>query len=133
MCKKTCECLFLAILSILLGVGIGVLYFNAFLTGIAAAISVAILLAFVALIVLAILAKSGKDKECVCKVGKCVLGGSIVTIILGVVASAITLATASIIFAILIGLGGAAFFFTLFTLIALIDCAIECDKCDYRE
>jgi len=127
MCLKSCNCLISATVSILIGVVVGILFFNAILTGIATAIIIALIFAALALLILTIIGASKKENKCVCKVGKCALIGAILTIILGLIASVLTIATGSIGFAILIGLLGAAFFFTVFTIAEIIGCILECD------
>ena len=133
MCLRFCKCIGIAIISTLIGIAIGIAFFNGLLTGITAAIIIALIFAALSLLLLTIIGTSGirKVRECVCKIGNCALLGAITTIILGTIALALTLVTASVGFAILIGLGGAAFFFTLFSIAELISCIFEC-KYDYE-
>ena len=127
MCLKSCKCIISATVSILIGVVVGILFFIGTLTGIATAIIIALIFAALALLILTIIGASKKENKCVCKIGKCALIGAILTLILGLIASVLTIATGSIGFAILIGLLGAAFFFTVFTIAEIIGCILECD------
>ena len=127
MCLKSCKCIISATISILIGVAVGILFFVGILTGIVTAIIIALIFAALALLILAIIGASKKEERCICKIGKCALIGAILTLVLGLIASVLTLVTGSIGFAILIGLLGAAFFFTLFTVAEFIGCILECD------
>lgn len=127
MCLKSCKCIISATVSILIGVAVGILFFVGILTGIATAIIIALIFAALSLLILTIIGSSKKENKCVCKIGKCALIGAILTLILGLIASVLTIATGSIGFAILIGLLGAAFFFTVFTIAEIIGCILECD------
>ena len=114
-------------LEILIGVAVGILFFVGILTGIATAIIISLIFAALALLLVVIIGSSKKENKCVCKIGKCALIGAILTLILGLIASVLTIATANIGFSILIGLLGAAFFFTVFTIAEIIGCILECD------
>ncbi|MCI9063088.1 MAG: hypothetical protein HFJ17_00535 [Clostridia bacterium] len=131
MCFRFCKCVISATISILIGVAVGILFFNALIPGISTAVIISLILSALALLLLTIIGASGRENECVCRIGKCTLIGAISTLILGTIASVLTLVTASIGFAILIGLLGAAFFFTIFSIAELVGCVIEC-KCNYN-
>ena len=126
MCFKGCNCIISATVSILIGVVVGILFYNALLPAITTAVIITLIFAALAFLLLTIIGVSEKGDECVCKVGKCVLLGASLTLVLGLIASILTLATAVIGYAILVGLLGAAFFFTLFGVIELIGCILKC-------
>ncbi len=128
MCLRFCKCIGTAIISALLGVAVGILFFFSLITALTPAVIIALIFSVVSLLLLTITETSAvrKARECVCKFGKCILIGAIITIILGTVASVLTLIAGSVGFAVLIGLGASAFFFTLFSVAELIGCMIEC-------
>ena len=133
MCFNAYRCVASAIISILLGVVIGIVFFNALLPGIIAAIIIALAFTALTLILLAIIGvfTKGNEKKCVCKVGKCALVGSIITLILATTAIIITLDTAVLATAIFIGILGATFLFTVFSVAEVIACILKC-KCNYE-
>ena len=126
MCFKGCNCVISATASILIGAVIGILFFSALIPAITTAVIIALIFAALTLLLLTIIGVSREEKECVCKVGKCVLLGASLTLVLGLISSVLTLATGAIGYAILVGLLGAAFFFTLFGVIELIGCLLKC-------
>lgn len=135
MCLKINKCFSTAIVSVLIGIAIGILFFNGILTGIEAGIIIALIFAGLSLLMLTIIGTSDrrKIKECTYDIGICAVIGAILTIIVGIIANTITVIIGSVGFAILIGVGGAAFFFTLFVIAQLIGCLLECNEdCKYE-
>ena len=126
MCFKGCNCIISATASILIGAVVGILFYSALIPAITTAVIITLIFAALAFLLLTLIGISGKDNECLCKVGKCVLLGTSLTLVLGLIASVLTLATGAIGYAILVGLLGAAFFFTLFGVIELIGCLLKC-------
>ena len=120
------------ILSILFGVGVGLLFFNGFLptitTGVilAAAVAGAVLILFW---ISVLCRKPYTDSDCVCENFGLLLTGAIGTLLSAFIIFSVTLVTASAIFAILIGL--AAFFFalTLAGTVSYLGCLADCDDC----
>lgn len=126
MCNSN-NCLAAIIIGVIAGVIIGLLFFFALIPGIITAIIVALIFAAISLILITIIAAFvEKDKEkCVCKDGKCIVIGSLGTIVLGIIALAITLTTGSVGVAILIGLLGAFLVETLISVLFLGLCLVK--------
>ena len=129
-----CGCLLALVIGLFIGVILGVVYFFGFLPTIALAIWALIVLAAVFLVLLVLVGAFGNGKvaRCICGNGNCLLAGIIGTIILGIIALAVGVATATIATAIIVGLFG--LFATLFiiALIILVMCIIEAN-CRCRE
>lgn len=122
MCNKQCNnCLAAIIIGAIAGVIIGLLFFFALIPGIITAIIVGLIFAAISLILITVIAAFAEKnaEKCVCKDGKCIVIGSIGTIVLGIVALAITLTTGSVGVAILIGLLGAFLVGTIISLLFL--------------
>ncbi|MBR5586961.1 MAG: hypothetical protein IKW02_03270 [Clostridia bacterium] len=121
------------ILSVLFGVGAGLLFYNGFLPTITTGIILAAAVAGGALILFWISLISRKpytDTDCVCENFGLLLTGAIGTLLSALVILSVTLVTTSTVFAILIGL--AAFFFalTFAGLVSYFSCLADCDDCD---
>lgn len=134
MCDKTNECLTAILISALLGLGIGFAFFTGAITGIIPALWIAFGIGVGTLVLLTILPiiTKGEEARCICKKGECVLLGALGTVILSIVSLTITLATASVAFAILVGVLGGFLVLTILALANLIRCLIR-TTCRYRE
>ena len=121
------------ILSILFGVGVGLLFFNGFLPTITTGVILAAAVAGASLILFwisALCRKPYTDTDCACENFGLLLTGAIGTLVSAFIIFSVTLVVTSTIFAILIGL--AAFFFalTLVGIVSYIGCLADCDNCD---
>ena len=133
MFRRNNNCTLILAIVAVLGIIVGVVAFNVAIPGIIIAIGVA--LAFTALILLlftgiAIKVK-GDEKECLCNYARCLSLGVVGTIITGVIALSVTIVTASIAIAILLGLLTAFALTTLLSFIGLVLCIAEkdCFRC----
>lgn len=128
MCNRDCKCLTTIFISLLLGVLIGFAFFIGVISGITAALIIALVLAAFGILTI-LLGRGRKDNYCICDDGRCLLLGIFGTIVTATIALSITLATGSIGFAILIGAVG---FFAVVTLLGIINvlfCIIRTDCC----
>lgn len=132
MCFRACRCVGAALISVLLGFVIGILYFNSILTGIIGVIIAALIFSALTFLILTIIGvfTRGKEELCTCREGKCTLLAAVLNLILGIVAISLTLAVANIGFAILVGLLGATFIFNILSLVGLLTCLFECERCN---
>lgn len=120
-------------LSIIFGVGVGLLFFNGFLPTITTGVIISAAVAAIALIlfwVSVITRKPYTDNDCVCENFGLLLTGAIGTLVSAFIIFSVTLVVTSPVFAILIGL--AAFFFalTLAGIVSYLGCLADCDDCD---
>ena len=124
MFRKNNNCILILAISAVLGIIVGVVAYNVTIPGIT--IALGITLAFTALILLlstgiALKAK-GNESDCLCNYSKCLALGIVGTIITGIIALSITIATASIAIAILLGLLTAFALTTLLSFVGLLLC-----------
>lgn len=131
MCFKNATCILSLFLSILLGVGAGVALFFGALPVIVGLPLLVFLTGASALVGFSFLLGMNRRSVCICRYGRCILIGSFFSIILSAISRVLTIISANIGFAILIGLLVAAFFFTVFTFFAFLFCLIKenCYSC----
>ena len=132
MFKRDCNCILILAIAAVLGIIVGVVAFNVAIPGIIIAISVTLALTALILLLLTILVVKVKEYECLCDYSKCLALGIIGTVITAVIALSVTIITASVGIAILLGLLTAFGLTTLLSFIGLILCIINknCYKCD---
>ena len=121
------------ILSIIIGVGVGLLFFNGFLPTIINGVILAAAVAGAALILFWISVISRKpytDSDCVCENFGLLLTGAIGTLVSAFIIFSVTLVVTSTIFAILIGLLAFFFALTLAGIVSYISCLADCDDCN---
>lgn len=127
MGNNDCWCLLAAVISLFIGVILGVVYYFGLLPAIATPILILVILAAVFLITLVFVGAFAGPKigRCVCGNGNCLLGGIIGTIIFGIIALALELTTVTIARTIIVAIFGlfAALFIT--TLVIFVRCIIE--------
>lgn len=122
MCK--CNCIIDAIISLALGIVIGLVYSTGVITNIAIALWIILGLAILTLIL------SLLNRKCLCKNRKCIALSSIGAIVLPIIALSITLGT-SLVYSIIIGVFGFFASFVILSLYRLIMClADEACKCN---
>lgn len=134
MFNKKCDCLIGVIISLILGVLVGYIFYLGLITGIIIALWIALGAAVIGLILLiALIISSRKEIDrCICINGKCLGLGILGTLILSTIALSITLAVANVGFAIFIGLLGAFLVLSAISMAKLLCCLIN-SKCKYRE
>ena len=120
-------------LSIVFGVGSGLLFFNGFLPTITTGVIISAAVAAIALIlfwVSVITRKPYTDNDCVCENFGLLLTGAIGALVSAFIIFSVDFVAGSTIFAILIGL--AAFFFalTLTGIVSYLSCLTDCDDCN---
>ena len=128
MCGKiNCGCPIIIAIAIILGIVIGILFFNAVIVVGIPALAVVLIFGALALGILALIAGLGKSEtaKCVCQYGNCIVLGGVLSIILPVIGLLVTLATASVGIAILIGAIAAAFIITLISLVLFLLCLVR--------
>ncbi len=132
MFKRDCNCILILSIAAVLGIIVGVVAFNVAIPGIIIAISVTLALTALILLLLTILVVKVKEYECLCDYSKGLALGIIGTVITAVIALSVTIVTASVGIAILLGLLTAFGLTTLLSFIGLILCIINknCYKCD---
>ena len=136
MCRNYNVCAIPLVISIILGIIIGVLFFLGTITvaSLAVPIVITLLMAGITLILLYVTVAFGnkETKECVCEYGKCLLLGGIVAILAATLSLVFTasLTTGSIIFALLIGIGAFAIILNFLSFVGLIVCLVNknCNK-----
>ena len=141
MCKNN-VCILPIAISVLLGIVIGVLFYAGTITTDIIAVPILIATAFAAvslilLYITAVFSNKKEIKECVCEYGKCLFLGGTITLIIGFIALIFTatIATGSILSAILIGAGAFGIvlniisFFDLFVCLVKNNCYIKNDYC----
>lgn len=127
MGNNDCWCLLAAVISLFIGVILGVVYYFGLLPAIATPILILVILAAVFLITLVYVGAfaSSKIGRCICGNGNCLLGGIIGTIIFGIIALALELTTVTIARTVVVAIFGlfAALFIT--TVVIFVKCIIE--------
>lgn len=124
MCNRDCDCVLGVIISLFLGVIIGVLFYFSLIPTITTALWIAFGLAALALVLIVGISIFGTPK-CVCGNGKCLLAGIIGTLVTATISLSLTLTATSVIYAIIVGLTGFFFSLLLISFIYLISCLIE--------
>ncbi len=131
MCNRDCDCVLGVIISLFLGVIIGVLFYFSLIPTITPALWIAFGLAALALVLIVGISLFGTPK-CVCRNGKCLLAGIIGTLITTTISLAVTLTATSVIYAIIVGLTGFFFSLLIISFASLINCLVEA-QCSKRE
>lgn len=133
MCGKECNCIFAIIVGLILGVVVGILFFLGSIASIVNAIIVSAIISLVVLVLTTLIAifSDNMETKCLCKNGKCALIGSIATLVLTIIALAVTLATGALASAILVGLGAFFVILTVISFVELIFCIID-KKCNCK-
>ena len=129
MFRKDSNCILILAISAILGIIVGVVAYNVAIPGIIIAISITLVLAALVLVLLTALVTKIKEYNCLCNYSKCLALGIIGTIITGVIALAVTIVTASVAIAILLGLLTAFGLTTLLSFVGLILCIINKNCC----
>ncbi len=127
MGNNDCWCLLATVAGIFIGVILGLVYFFGLIPAVLTSVNALIVLAAVFLVVLILIGATAGTKvaRCVCGNGNCLLAGIVGTIVVGLIATAVNLATITIANAVIIGLFG--LFATLFIIAAVVfaKCIIE--------
>lgn len=128
---KNKVCILNLLISILLGVLTGVAFFFCLLPGIAKLPLFVFLTGTFILVGFSFLLGLSRHSKCVCHYGRCVLIGSVLSIILSAIACILRIVAFNICFAILVALFVTAFFFTIFTFYAFLSCLLKenCYSC----
>ena len=133
MFRRNNNCVLILAIAAVLGIIVGVVAFNVVIPGIIIAIGVVLALTALILLLLSfiVLKVKGNENECLCSYIRCLGLGIVGTIITGIIALSITIATASVAIAILLGLLTAFALTTLLAFVGLIVCIAEkdCYKC----
>ena len=133
MFRKDNNCILILAIVAVLGIIVGVVAYNVVIPGIIIAISIALALtALILLLLTGVVIKSkGNDNECLCSYIKCLGLGIVGTIITGVISLSVTIVTASVAIAILLGLLTAFALTTLLSFVGLILCIVlkDCYRC----
>lgn len=137
MCKQNC-CSFTTslIVSIIVGVGVAVVFSLGFLASIVTALWIAFGISVLSIIALSVLAplssmnKSMALKKCLCYYGKPLVIGSIGTLITSIVSLTLVLSIASTVSIIIIFFVGALFSLLLISIVQFILCIINYDCCE---
>ncbi len=133
-CNRDYGCVLATVISIFLGVIIGVLFFFALIPTIIPAIWIAFGLSILTLIGLVTLSSADIERgnQCMCIYGKCLLAGIFGSLITSIIALVITLTVGAVFGAIVIAIWGFFFTLLLIALIMLVKCLIEAN-CRFRE
>lgn len=127
MGNNDCWCLLAAVISLFIGVILGVVYYFGLLPAIATPILILVILAAVFLITLVYVGAFAGSKigRCICGNGNCLLSGIIGTIIFGIVALALELTAVTIARTVIVAIFGlfAALFIT--AVVIFVKCIIE--------
>ena len=133
MFKKDNNCILILAIAAVLGIIVGVVAYNVAIPGIIIAISVALALTALILLLLTgiVIKVKGNESECLCNYAKCLSLGIVGTIITGVIALSVTIVTASVAIAILLGLLTAFALTTLLSFVGLVLCIAlkDCYRC----
>jgi len=125
--RTNCGCPIVIAIAIILGIVIGILFFNGLIALGTIALPAIGAFGALAMTVMALIAGIGKPEtaKCVCKYGTCIVIGSVVSILLAIVALVVTLLAGSIAAAILVGAIGAAFIVTLVGMVLFLLCLVR--------
>ena len=126
-CNRDCGCLLAAVVSIFLGIIIGVLFFFGFIPTIIPGIWIAFGIAVLSFIGVTIIATMN-DREvmrCLCQYGRCLLTGIVGTILTTIVALVIELTIGEILPTIIIAILGFFFILLIIAIVLFIRCLIE--------
>ena len=133
-CNRDYGCVLATVISIFLGVIIGVLFFFELIPTIIPAIWISFGISVLSLVGVVILSSADIDRcnQCLCMYGNCLLAGIFGTLILSIISLAITLTAGAVLSALIIAV--LVFFLSLLiiTLLIAIKCIIEVN-CRYRE
>ena len=131
MCRNNL-CVLPLVVAIILGIVIGALFFTGTIAVgiIAVPLVIGLVFAAITLILLYVTAAFGMKKEikeCVCDYGRCLLLGGFVTLVAGFIALIFiaSLAAASILSALLIGVFGFAFILNFLSFVGLLVCLVR--------
>lgn len=133
MCFKNIPCILSLLISILLGIIAGIAFFFCLLPGITTLPLFVFLTGTSTLVSFSILFGIIRHLKCVCRYGRCILIGSVLSIILSAIACILRIVAFNIGFAILVALFVAAFFFTIFTFYAFLSCLLKENCCSCHE
>lgn len=126
MCMKQCGCVLSIILSAIIGIIVGVLFFLGNIANIITFVWIAFGISAVSLILLNVVGTSERNKSyCICKNGSCLLLGAVGSMILSLIALGLTLSIGVISIAILIGFLGLFTALTLVSLFTLTLCVVK--------
>lgn len=126
-CKNN-TCIIFLIISILLGILSGILFFYGVIPGISTFVTLSFVFALVTSFALTVLFVCNKSSKTICRYGVCAILGSSITLLLSIVTS--ILATGIILFTILVSLLIASTFFTFLIFYSLLYCLVkETCKC----
>lgn len=127
MLRKNYDCIIIPIISVILGIISGIIVFNITLVEIMTAVWIAFGLACgITLLLVYLITKAKRsDEACLDNYAYCLPIGIVGTIVTAIVALVITIVSASVVRAIVFGLGTAFFFTMLFSFIALIICLMK--------
>jgi len=127
MCRTNCGCPIIIAISIILGIVVGILFFNGIVALGTIALGVVLAFGALAMVVVALIAGLGRNEanRCACRYGTCIVIGSVLSILLAIVALMVTILAGSIAAAILVGAIGAAFIVTLISMVLFLLCLVR--------
>lgn len=126
MINRMCGCLIAFITSVVLGIIIGALYFTAVISAITTALWISLGIAGVALVLftLILLFARREAETCIISNGPCLVTGIIGTIVSLLIAFTVTLATGTVVSAVIVGFVAFFVFLTILSLLQLLLCLI---------
>ena len=133
-CNRDNGCLLATVVSIFLGVIIGVLFFFEFIPAILVGTWIAFGVAVLSLIGITAIAvaENKKGERCMCEYGGCLLAGIIGTIVSTLIALAVGLTAGVVLSAIIVAVLGFFFSLLIITVVLFIRCLIDAN-CRFRE
>lgn len=132
-CKRRGSCAAIAIVSILVGVALGITAFSVAIPNIINALWIAFGIGSFGVIFTTFLSLFSREKECLCENGICLIIFSIGTVIASTIALALTIVTASVPIAILLGVGTFFLVGAILSILKILLCLVEAScRCKMR-
>ena len=130
-CRNNFSCLVVWVIAITLGIILGIVSFVTLIPGIIIALWIAFGIGAFGVLLTTVLALTPFARQCLCEKGKCLIIAAIGTVILTIIALAITIVTGSVAIAMLIGLVTAFLVATILSIFNILFCLIDdgCRKC----